>query len=176
MMHNGQMADPLNVHAKALKGLTGKKKKTDADHHEIARVEFFGSLYTDKTGHPVLPWNVLEASILAGAKRSKDGQRAKRAVFVQTNATLKYDGPKTAKGLWDAPDSEFVDRRTARNQMSRIVRTRPVFPKWSADIEVSFDDEVANRSELDAWVVAAGKYEGVGDYRPRHGTFDVELL
>ncbi len=29
LMHNGQLADPLNPHAKALKAFTSKKKKSD---------------------------------------------------------------------------------------------------------------------------------------------------
>ena len=39
VMHNGELANPMSEGAKALKRVTGKKAKTDADHAEIARVE-----------------------------------------------------------------------------------------------------------------------------------------
>ena len=176
MMHNGQLADPLNEHAKVLKKLTAKQKKTDADHREISRVEFFGGVYTDKGGRPVIAWSCLEASIKAGAKRTKDGPRAKRSVYVLTSALLQYDGPPTVKELWEMPDRSFVDRRGVKNQQSRIMRTRAIFPKWAADVEVLFDDENASKEDVDVWIIAAGRYEGVGDYRPQHGKFEVELL
>ncbi len=40
MMHNGRTKDPLDPYAKALKKLTGKRKKTDADYLEISRLEW----------------------------------------------------------------------------------------------------------------------------------------
>jgi hypothetical protein len=34
LMHNGQTADPLNKYAKMLKSVSGKRKKTEADHRK----------------------------------------------------------------------------------------------------------------------------------------------
>jgi len=43
-MHNGQLADPMNRFTKAIKEITGKRKKSDSDHMEISHLEFLGSL------------------------------------------------------------------------------------------------------------------------------------
>lgn len=174
IMHNGQLADPLNPHAKALKKVTSKKKKVDADHEEMAKIEFLGSLYTDKEGRVVLPWYVVEASLIAGAKRSKEGQLAKSGISVKLSAPLVYEGPKTGQELWDG--GGFTYRAMVRNQMVRVARTRPKFEDWSAQIEVEYDDTIVEKTNLDKWMVEAGRYVGVGDWRPRHGTFSVKPL
>ena len=41
---------PLNRHSQSIAQITKKKKKTDADHRELSRREFFGSLYLDVGG------------------------------------------------------------------------------------------------------------------------------
>lgn len=47
LTHNSQLSDPLNPWSKKLKSITSKKKKTDADHEEAARIEWKGGLYLD---------------------------------------------------------------------------------------------------------------------------------
>src|SRR6478609_1208428 len=82
IMHNERLADPLDSFAMALAQVTGIRKKTQADHEEIARREFFGGLYTEPTIDwpqpfdnclPTIPaWNVLRC-LQEGAKRNKRG-------------------------------------------------------------------------------------------------------
>lgn len=45
LMHDNKAANPLNPYAKAMKALTGKRKKTDDDLAEIARIEWEAGLY-----------------------------------------------------------------------------------------------------------------------------------
>ncbi len=54
LMKNGQTADPLNVYAKAVAEISKKRNKTEADHLELSRREFFGALYIDQNG-PFIP-------------------------------------------------------------------------------------------------------------------------
>ena len=54
LLHNGQMANPLNKWAKLSRQISSKRAKTDADYEEMARIEFFASLYMAADG-PVLP-------------------------------------------------------------------------------------------------------------------------
>ncbi len=45
LMHNvDELANPMSELCKAMKKITGKRKKVDADHEELARLEFVGSL------------------------------------------------------------------------------------------------------------------------------------
>ena len=73
LMHNGQTADPLNKFAKAMKEIAGKRKKTEADLVELARIEYLAGLYMGPNG-PVIPSVMLEAAITEGAKKAKNGK------------------------------------------------------------------------------------------------------
>jgi hypothetical protein len=43
-MHSGRLADPLDLITQDLARLTAKRPKTTADHKQISKVEWFGSL------------------------------------------------------------------------------------------------------------------------------------
>lgn len=45
LLNNDQTADPLNYLTKAMKKISGKSKKTDADYLELSKLEWFGGLY-----------------------------------------------------------------------------------------------------------------------------------
>jgi hypothetical protein len=74
VMHNGQTADPLNKYAKMLKAVSSKRKKTEADYEELARIEFFAGLYMDQN-EPAIPARLLEAAVVEGARKSKSGKQ-----------------------------------------------------------------------------------------------------
>ena len=59
LFHNGQLADPINPHTRSIAELTSKRKKVEADHAEIARREFLGSLYL-MDGEPCIPGEMIE--------------------------------------------------------------------------------------------------------------------
>ena len=48
LMHNGQLSDPLNPWAQAIKRITDKRKKTLADLEEVGRLEWYGGLYSPR--------------------------------------------------------------------------------------------------------------------------------
>jgi hypothetical protein len=52
IMHNGALANPLSAASKALKQVTSKKKKTDADFERMAEIEFKAGLYMDEDSGP----------------------------------------------------------------------------------------------------------------------------
>lgn len=173
LMHNGQIANPLNKWAKKMKQVTSKRVKTDADHEELARLEFLASLYMVKDG-PVIPAEMVDATLINGAKKSKEGQTAKSAIFCAEHALLEYDGPRTADELWEIED--FRHSAIVRVGTSRIVRTRPVFNSWSTTVKINIENTVANPSRIDEWFQIAGTLVGFGDWRPRHGRFDAKRI
>ena len=111
LMHNGQLADPLNQHSKHIAAITGKRHKTEADHLEMARREWLGCLYVSG-GSPCIPGEMIEAAIVKGAMKEKRGPQAKAGILVEDNVTLEYDGPKDAKELWE--DKRFQFRKVVR--------------------------------------------------------------
>lgn len=169
IMHNGQMADPLNRFAKMFKEVSGKRKKTESDHAEMARIEFHAGLYLGADGEPVLPARLLEAAITDGARKSKLGKLALAGVIVEKHARLQYDGPRTASELFE--DEGFRFAVPVRVGQQKVIRTRPIFHKWSAEIEVSYLADVIGLRDLMTAIRSAGSLSGLGDWRPRYGRF-----
>lgn len=171
IQHNGQLADPLNEYAKALKVISGKRGKTESDFQEMARIEYLGGLYLNDKDEVILPSEMIEACIIAGAKKTKCGLKAKSGVIVPMHSLLVYDGPPKSEELLQ--DEKFVLRKSVKVQQNRIMRTRPIFPVWAADIVIHFDELIADREAVLGWLKAAGNQCGLGDWRPKFGLFEV---
>lgn len=172
LMHNGQTADPLNKFSKAIKEISGKRKKTDEDYAEMSRIEWHAGLYTDGEEKIILPSTLIESSIIDGAKKNKLGKAFKSSVFVNDDSILDI-GRKYSKAseLWT--EDQYRDVRGVRVGQARIMRTRPIFRSWKAVVAVLYDDEQVNVGDVNQAIVNAGRISGVGDFRPKFGRFDV---
>ncbi|HEX6827140.1 MAG TPA: hypothetical protein VF077_12555 [Nitrospiraceae bacterium] len=173
MMHSGQLADPLNRWSKAIKAISGKRMKTEADHEEMARLEWFGSLYLDN-GSPCIPGIAMQATLINASKTLKKGPKAKAGLLCETNFPLVYDGPADPQKLW--LDERFRDRTAMVVQQARVMRTRPVFPEWSATIAIAFNDELLNIADVDAFVAIGGHTIGLLESRPRFGRYQSQVI
>lgn len=174
LMHNGQLADPLNPATKELKKVTSKRTKTDEDHEEVSRIEHMGSLYFDPDAGPYLPADNLWRSLYDAAKKTKQGVAFKEGVILTTLVNpLGYRGPRDVAGLW--ADKNFVHRCTVRNQMNRVSRTRPIFPQWSVEADGTLDEAAMNYADLQAIAQRAGALVGMGDWRPKYGRYLAEV-
>ena len=173
IMHNGQLADPVNKWTKLIKQISSKRKKTDADNEEMARLEFMGSLYLDEEG-PVLPAYVIDGMLIRAAMKSREGPLAKAGCFCLDHASLEYDGPRAANELWE--DEGFRFSSMVRVQSSRVSRMRPIFNKWSTTIKLHIEDTIVNIGRVDEWLETAGVQIGLCDWRPQYGRFTVERL
>lgn len=173
LMHNGQLADPLNKWSRAIKQIASKRKKTDADLEEMARLEFHGGLYLTKDG-PAIPANNLKAMLVAAAKKHKEGPLALAGARVNGHSRLEYTGARDADEMWKA--GTFRDRRGVRVGQSRVMRTRPIFETWQTVVSITVDDEIVNPSRVDDWMNTAGRIVGIGELRPDLGIFTVERI
>lgn len=170
IMHNVRLADPLDPIARQMKTITGKRKKTEADHEEIAHLEFMGGLYYDDEVGPYLPGENVQRCLVDAARITKAGVQVTRGVFVTSMVNpLAYGGPRNPEELW--ADDRFRLTRPVVVQRSKTMRTRPIFIRWAADVEGELDDEVLNLSELEQIAGTAGRMIGLGDWRPRYGRF-----
>lgn len=174
LMHNGQLADPLNKWSKAMKAVSGKRKKTDSDHEEMARLQWYGSLYL-LDGKPCLPGEVIEATFINAAKKSKLGTQAKMGVFCPGNYPLHYDDEHDSiDDLWNGNNHRHTCMGVINR--NRVPVTRPMFTGWSVDCEIVYDDEVLNEREMWTILETAGRYIGLCDWRPRYGRFTVSSI
>ena len=171
ILHNGQLADPLNYFAKEMKRISGKRHKTEADLEQLARFEWHGSLYLSH-GKVCIPGEVIEAHLVAAAQTQRKGRQAKAALFCDGMVPLDYDGPSAVEALW--ADETFRLTSAVKVKQSRVMRTRPVFPAWSLAVEVLYNPSQLNGAEIAEFVRIGGEQIGLGDWRPRFGRYVVE--
>jgi len=174
LLHNGQTADPLNKFSKSLKQVSSKRAKTDADFEEMARIEWYASLYADK-GRVCLPGEVLEAALATGARKLKLGKQAQATLYVAQNALLNFEGHDlTIDELWKRDTNRFTVG--VRVGTSKVMRTRFRVDEWSCDVGVAFDDTMLNPAQVADIVGVTGAQIGLCDWRPKFGRFTAAML
>ena len=173
LQHNSRLADPLDEYAKALKKISSKKKKTEEDFANMADIEMRGSLYWSKEQGLVVPGEMIEASIINGAKFKKLGATFKRsAQVVEFNCPLeKTNAPKDFDKLADDHNFRYV--KSVKVGTSRVMRTRPIIHQWETGFTVLFDPKQIQKDDIIEAVESAGMMCGLGDWRPRFGKFEI---
>jgi hypothetical protein len=173
LMHNGQLADPANKWARAIKEISSKRSKTEADYEAMARLEWMGSLYLNHKG-PIIPGRVLEGSLIGkggAARKQRMGKQAAVGLYVVRNFPLEYDGPREPEELWN--DERFRSQELVVVNQSRIMRTRPIFEEWDATVSFEVDTDFVNVEDATLWMSIAGRECGLMDWRPKYGRFEV---
>jgi hypothetical protein len=164
----------LNPFAKAIKEISGKRKKTDADYEKMAELEFKGGLYVNEDRVPILPSDGLEATIRSGARKSKEGKLVESGIYCPEDSFILYDGPSDPDELWKDPSfrySVLVKVGTAR-----VMRCRPIFRRWAAEVTFCYNTEIVNEAQVTRWFEVAGSQCGTFERRPKYGRFTVEFL
>jgi hypothetical protein len=184
LLHNGQLANPLNLYAIELAKYTRKRNKTLDDYRNIARIEWTASLYLADLGQGlqiVIPGANIEAMIVESAKRHRQGKLAKAGAISIGPFALEYDGPQEPVQLWkednDEPNqNQHKYRLTATPPVrgNRVVRTRPRFYPWALHPTFYYEPSILSEEQVKDLVENAGKFVGLGDWRPRYGGFRVE--
>jgi len=181
LCHNGRLADPLDEYARAISKVAKLRTKTEADHRELARLEFLGGLYI-KNGKVGMPGHNLRSAIVGpggAARQSKKGKEAAKALRFPEFYPLEYDGPEDPNELVKL--SQFLHRiNTTVGRGSTVIRTRPIFETWAIEGELQYSPDYADRDDVIHWLQVAGAEVGLGDWRPAkygpYGTFSVEIL
>jgi hypothetical protein len=180
ILHNGLLADPQYSFTKAIREITKKRTKTEADLEELSRLEFLGGLYVGADERVIIPDKALLATVVSGAKKSKSGPAAKAGVFVKGHAVLENVTKKPME-LWETGSSEnggHVFRCGAKSKGSggTVMRTRPIFPEWTCVAHFEIVDDLVSEKDLMGWLEVAGIQVGTCDWRPQHGRFTVERI
>lgn len=175
LMHAGTLIDPLHPLSKSMKQISGKRKKTDADHFEMSKIEFVAGLYMSKGGVVIPADNVLRCLRDAAAK-SKRGKDIYAGLVVQNHIMIEETQGRSAESLWGDGYSEFVDRRVVKVGQARVVRTRPIFGNWSGEVTVRFEDTILTERFVDETFDIASQIVGFCELRPRLGRFSVEAV
>lgn len=173
LMHNERLANPLDPISRKMKEITSKRKKTDDDIDDLARLEFEGGLYWDEDTGPYLPsWNV-KRSIQDGAKLNKLGRAIERSLTpLVRSCPLRYQGPRDVEGLYNG---NYHDTRSVKVGTSKVSRTRPRFDVWAIELRCDLATEILNLAEFEQVARNAGLMVGIGDFRQRFGRYDVKV-
>jgi hypothetical protein len=187
LMHRGGLADPMDRYAALMKEITGKRKKTEADHAELARIEWYGSMYADKQGRPCIPGEVIEGMLgMAGAKfRLK--QVVRSSLFSDGDWPLEFPDSKAIERLeassggnpaldWLWESGKYKDSRLESVNAGKVLRTRPRFDQWALNFEVEVDTDQLSKDQLAQILETAGRLVSLGDRRPKFGRFEVVSL
>jgi hypothetical protein len=175
LCHNVQLADPDNPITVQIAEITKKRKKTPQDRREIAKLEWHGGLYI-ADGQPVFPVaNILKA-LANAAKVTRQGAAVQRAVAAaEFEVPINYGKSRTLDQLHDDPN--YHDRRAVGVSSSKVIRTRPRFPKWGMECTLYLLPEVLDLRDLKSIATLAGTIEGVGDGRKiGMGRFECEIV
>lgn len=178
VLHNNLLANPIDPKTVVFKKLTGKKKKVEADHLEIRKLEFLAGLYMDDNG-PCIPVGNLRKMLVEGGKLDRNGKLFESGLMVESTGSIEYDGPRDAEGLYKtgAWPEGFVWSTAVGNQKSTIIRTRPRFEKWSVTFKCWLNDAILDEDIFRLSLDRAQRQVGICDARVLGlGRFSAEVL
>lgn len=172
LQHNPRLANPMDEYSRAIKAITQKRSKTEADMEELSRLEWYGGLYLNSGGRVIVTSSWIKGCFIEMARKNKKGQAYTMGLMVPDDAILLYNGPEDIDALYLT--GKFTDTRSARpRRQGRVMRTRPKFPEWKLTFPVAYLPDILNPSEISATLHAAGIQVGLSDYRPTFGRFTV---
>lgn len=191
LLSNNLCSDPLSEASKLKKHYTNKNKKVDADHWNMRKLDWVSSGYwsnegtvsidepsdsivIDGTSDLYMPSINFERCLRNGATAFRLGKEVTRALVVNNQATIEYDGPRDAVEM--LKDKRFVNTSPVVRKQSTNWVTRVVIPQWSCKFDITVDDDRIPVEALERILKAAGQFEGLGTWRPRFGRFRNELV
>ena len=149
-------------------------KRTEDESKELDDLTFYFSLYKDTNGYVTVSDEVIYSNLIKGAKASRDGQNAKRAILSIDNIVFKCDG-KQHKLNSVVRNPNYRDVRLVRIGSSKVPHSRGWFVNWELEYELLFDDDEVSLADIKRFIQNAGK-EGIGDMRPRYGRFTFKIV
>ena len=152
--------------ASMLKPKNTKIKSSEHDPVEEAK----DCLYLNDEKKICIPSMAILSAMRKAAVNLKKGGSGKK--------TLKdyvFSGLRVEPEMIELPDQNYeVDIRPVVIMRSRIMRARPLFKNWGATFQIEIIDEQTWDAGMVRQVLEeAGKYQGLLDFRPLFGTFEV---
>jgi len=128
-------------------------------------------LYLDDEGRSCVTAQMIKACIRdAGRNYRVRGRRSTFASMIRAALTIQPPMiPIISKDGWK------VDIRSVVVQRQRILRARPRYDDWELRFKIiNSDPTVIPADMLKKILVDAGRYYGLGDFRPEFGLFEVK--
>jgi hypothetical protein len=183
LLCRGESANPFDPQARAIKTISQKKKKTDEDHQNLARLQFYAAAYYYEDIGIYMPIDNLLKCCENGASKYNEGPLVKSQVLIKgfigkeldsAAAQIIYKGPRTLEELY--ADKDFVSLTMGRipGKKTSIPICRPIFKEWAIEFLVECSG-ITRERVMDYWK-AAGELVGIGTWRPKHGLFKPAII
>ena len=148
-----------------------KENKPSRGRKEISlKEEAEKLLYLDKKGKIVVPALTILACLRKSATNFKVPGRGKKTYkdFIYAGVRIYPENiPLITKNGWE------VDLKPVVIQRARIIRAKPRFDEWKLGFEIEILDVIITPTTLKEILVDAGRFNGLLDFRPLYGLFEV---
>ncbi len=166
-----------------IKGISPLLQHKFPDHEEVSKKgkgirvaaqdyseEELQHLYKNKKGQVYQPSSHIEGSMIKAATE----------FFIKGHKGKRFTD--RVKAFVDVQPTEIIhknqewhtDTRSVVIQRSRVNRRRPCFPDWALGFQIVIKDpEAMPPATLHEILEYAGRYVGIGDFRPKFGLYEV---
>lgn len=152
--------------------LLPKSKKVKSSEHNIEE-EAKLCLHLDEEGRIVVPSMALLSAMRKAAANLKKAGSGKK-----TLKDFVFSGLKVEPFVIElSPQKYEVDVQIVTIQRARVPRARPLFKNWSLEFQiVIIDEQTWDPGTVRQVLEDAGKYQGLLDFRPLYGTFQISSM
>jgi hypothetical protein len=175
VLHNPRLADPLDRFTRAIKEIHAKgTRQTDADHAEVGKLEWEGSLYLNPDQQLALPSFNLVSCFYQGATATKNGSALFRALVPEREwYEIETGEPRVKMTELNTWRTTIVNSGRAGG---RTVRTRPRFREWALTFTGFLADDELSLRDLKTAIDRAGRLIGIGDAKKLgYGRFEAKV-
>lgn len=136
-------------------------------------------LYMNADGTYYLPSIAFRNALIYAVGGKKVGKRSARAIV--SAGVFNADHATTLLDDKDKPLKKYaIDTRSVLIMKARILRSRPMFEPWHAQVKLDIDLDLLDPKVIEENLNEAGTICGVGDYRPQKtgpfGRFTAKLI
>jgi len=161
----------LLMHSTAamLKPKSKVKKSSEHDPEEEAK----DCLYLNDKGKICVPSMAILSAMRKAAVDHKKGGSGKKSL-----KDYVFSGLRVEPDMIELPNQKYdVDIRPVVIMRSRIMRSRPLFKEWGLSFQIeNLDEQTWDNGTIRSVLEYAGKYQGLLDFRPLFGTFEVTSI
>lgn len=162
---------PLLHHSTFAMTLPKNKKVKSSEHDPVEEAAL--CLYTNEEKKSCVPFMHLLSAMRKAATNLKKGGAGKK-----TLKDFVFSGLQISPDLIVLDNQDYVvDIQMVRVGTARVPRARPLFKQWGITFQITIvDEQTWDAGTVRQVLEEAGKYQGVGDFRPLYGTFTVESM
>lgn len=127
-------------------------------------------LYINSKGELYVPTTMIKAAMIsAGSDFAFKGKKTYKQ-FIKSGIFFDSEEAKLT------PQKYSIDERPVQIGDARVLGWRPRFDNWKIEFTMNVIDEFIGSTTLKDILSAAGKYKGIGSYRPEFGRFIVASI